>query len=358
MVLRNEAATSATNALFTDDLTTMGAGYAVAPGLSPTSTCGGTLDAPPGATTIRLSNGTIPARGTCSITVPVQISGTAALGTRTNTIPAGTIQTSQGNVITPVTATLTTVAALGVAKAFDPSTVVAGQGTRLTIMVTHTPGAAPFTNVSLVDTLPPGHVVSATPLIANPCGGPVTANPGPNNIALTGGGLAAGATTCAIQVTVTAPATSGSGTNTLAAGAVTTAEGVTNGSPASATLVRIQTSVELAKSFAPDTIATGSTSAMAIVVRNTDASAVPLTGGTLADVLPAGLAVADPPSASFSGAGCSGTVTAPPGGGIVTLTGASLAVNGECTLEVQVTASTPGSLVNQVNPGEIGRAHV
>ncbi len=157
IVLQNQAAAPAGNALFTGDLAgTMGPGYAVASSPAPTSTCGGTLNAPAGATAITLSNGTIPAGGTCAITVPVQISGTAALGTRTNTIPAGAIQTNQGNTTTAVTASVNTVAALGLSKAFAPTTVVAGQDARLTVAITHTDGAAAFTNLSFTDALRPG----------------------------------------------------------------------------------------------------------------------------------------------------------------------------------------------------------
>lgn len=68
------------------------------------STCGGTVQAAAGATTIRLnSGGTIPAGG---CTISVNVTGVAA-GVHTNNIPAGALKTSLGNNQEPANATLT-----------------------------------------------------------------------------------------------------------------------------------------------------------------------------------------------------------------------------------------------------------
>ena len=82
---------------------------------------------------------------------------------------------------------------LSVAKAFAPTTVAAGTDTRMTITLTRAAGAVALTGLAFTDTLPAGHVVSATPNLVNNCGGAVTATSGANTVSLAGGGLLGGA---------------------------------------------------------------------------------------------------------------------------------------------------------------------
>ena len=102
---------------------------------------------------------------------------------------------------------------LSVAKAFAPLTVAAGTDTRATITLTRAAGAVALSGLAFTDTLPAGHLVSATPNLVNNCGGAVTATSGTNTITLAGGALAvgAGATSCTILVNVTTPAGAGAG---------------------------------------------------------------------------------------------------------------------------------------------------
>src|SRR5262249_14994233 len=158
--------------------------------------------------------------------------------------------------------------ALAVSKTFSPGAVVAGQVSRLTITLTHAAGAARFTNLSFTDGLPPGHVVSGTPGVTNTCGGAVIAVSGAGTVSLVRRALGEGPTTCSVGVNVVAPGGSGSATNILAAGAVTTAQGVTNGKAASATLVRLEAEVVITKAFAPAVIPLGAVSTLTVTTDN------------------------------------------------------------------------------------------
>jgi hypothetical protein len=168
------------------------------------------------------AGGTIPAAGSCTITIPVQVAPNAVTGARTNTIAQGVLQTNLGRTQSAITGVLTVNPVLSVAKAFAPLTVAAGTDTRATITLTRAAGAVALSGLAFTDTLPAGHLVSATPNLVNNCGGAVTATSGTNTISLAGGALAGGAaaTSCTILVNVTTPAGAGSGINTIAAGAV------------------------------------------------------------------------------------------------------------------------------------------
>ncbi len=89
VTLNNLSAAAATITSFTDLLTTMGAGFTVggAPIIGPAD-CGATITAPVGGTSITATGGTIPANGSCTITIPIAIAATAATGNRTNTVAA------------------------------------------------------------------------------------------------------------------------------------------------------------------------------------------------------------------------------------------------------------------------------
>lgn len=69
------------------------------------SDCGGTLTATPGSTTITLTGGFIPANGSCSLTVRINVNSSR---TATNILPAGALQTDLGNNVLPASADITT----------------------------------------------------------------------------------------------------------------------------------------------------------------------------------------------------------------------------------------------------------
>lgn len=95
------------------------------------------------------------------------------------------------------------------------------------------------------------------------------------------------------------------------------------------------------KAFQPDTIGPGSISELVFTVDNP--AGVPVEDLAFTDVLPAGVIVASPASPDST---CGGTLTAPDGGGTVTLSGGSVGALSSCQVRVGVTSSTPGVHMN------------
>ncbi len=187
---------------------TLPAGLVIAAVPNASTTCGGVVTATAGGNTVTLTGGVIPggAPGTCTVTVDV----TAALGGNyINSLPAGALQTSNGNNAAPAIATLTVVPLAGpplLSKAFNPATINAGGSSILTItLINPNAGAAATLTAPLTDTLPAGLVIAAAPNASTTCGGGVTATAGGNTVTLTGGVIPAGAPgTCMVTVNVTA----------------------------------------------------------------------------------------------------------------------------------------------------------
>lgn len=121
-------------------------------------------------------------------------------------------------------------------KAFAVETGTAGVPTTLTFTVTNTSELAAKTDWGFTDALPSGLVVAPTPAVGGTCVNvtgaafTVQAAAGATSVVVTGGDLAAGATSCTVTVNVVAPA---AGTYVNGPGNVTT---VLN-PPASATFV-------------------------------------------------------------------------------------------------------------------------
>jgi hypothetical protein len=112
--------------------------------------------------------------------------------------------------------------------------------------------------------------------------------------------------------------------------------------------------VGLFKVFSPSTIAAGGVSTLTITLTNTNSTAATLTA-PFTDNLPAGLVIAGTPNIATT---CGGVPTAIPGGSAVTLPtgtipGGSVATPGVCTLTVNVTAPSAGSLVNSLPTGAL-----
>ncbi len=96
-----------------------------------------------------------------------------------------------------------------------------------------------------------------------------------------------------------------------------------------------------AKAFSPATIGPGSTTTLRFTVDNTDV--VPVTGLAFTDALPAAITIATPANVVN---GCGGTVSAPGGGGLISLADGSVAPGVTCTIDVDVTSSTVGVASN------------
>jgi uncharacterized repeat protein (TIGR01451 family) len=317
------------------------------------TTCGsGTVTATAGATSVALVNGGVTAGTTCTITVTV--TGTTA-GNYTNTIPAGSITSTQGGTNpAPGTApiAITNAPNVSLAKAFNPTMIDPGGTSLLTITISNTAaGALPLTGVKLTDTLPTHITIAKTPNAATTCpSGLVGAAAGSGSVVLTGASLATAAT-CTITVNVTGTI-SNSYLNTIPAGGLTSNQGATNPVPVTAPItIGSPSGVILSKAFSPNSIPPGGTSKLTITIANTRGRAQNLTGMALSDTLPAKILIASPPDAATT---CgNGSVVANAGHDVVALRGGSIAKGATCTITVNVTGKIVGDYVNTIPKGAV-----
>jgi uncharacterized repeat protein (TIGR01451 family) len=304
---------------------------------------GGAVNATAAGNTLSVTGATIAASSSCTFFASV-LGNTP--GVYINNIPIGSIVDDEGLTnVGATTATLTINAPPTVAKAFSPARIASGGQSTLTITLGNTNAVAQtITNGSpLVDTLP-GNVFVATPNgLVNLCtAGAVTAVAGSTTITYANpGAIPPGG--CTISVNVTS-AVSGTYTNTIAAGQLSTAQGV-NQLPATASLgVDAPAPPTIAKSFSPATIPVSGTSTLTIAIGNPNAIALTLTSG-FTDTLPANVVVAPVPNV---GGTCAGAVTALAGSGAVTWASGSSLPAGGCTITVSVTSATAGSYTNSI----------
>lgn len=318
-----------------------------------TSTCtGGTVTAVSGDGKVSLSGASMAANSSCTITL--QTTSVKFLNL-TNVIPAGAVVSNQGYTNpAAVTATLTTLQGLGVMKAFSPAYVIPNAVTRLKMWLVSTydqnaPTPLTLTGVSFTDTLPAGLVVAAVPNPTTTCVGPggagvatITAAPGSNLVTLSSATIAPGSI-CSTEVDVVAPGAIGTYTNLIPANAISTDQGPTNSNPASADLYVVALPT-VAKAFSPTAVSAGASSTLTVTVSN--GAGVALTGVSLTDNLPAGMAIANPatPVTTCSNA----VVNASPGGATLGISGATIPAGGSCTFSAKVVSHTAGSYANTI----------
>jgi uncharacterized repeat protein (TIGR01451 family) len=90
-------------------------------------------------------------------------------------------------------------------------------------------------------------------------------------------------------------------------------------------------------------VSVGGTSTLTFTLTNPSANTVPESGVSFADTFPSGMMVSTPNGLTNS---CGGTATATAGGGSVSLTPGTIAVDSSCTVSVDVTGITAGVLTN------------
>ena len=340
---------------------TLPAGLTVSAATAPYSTCGGApaITTSGGGSTIAMSGASLPGGATCDLVFEVDA---ASGGPWTNTIPTGGIFADNGVInINPVSATLGLLPGqnLFLAKSTNPSSIsFPGQDSVLQIDITN--GSSPVTGLSLTDYFtadgtaagaPNGMVIAGTPQATTTCpGGTVSATPGAASVSLSGASLAANAT-CQINVKVTSIAVGGI-TNIIPPAAVVTDQGYSNANQALTSLTT-NGALGVVKSFSPTIIQPGQRSRMTITINNP--TTTPVAGLTLTDALPAGMSIPPGPNPATTCTG--GTIGAPANGPLTlsggTLGGASGGTAASCTLSVDVTASTPGTLTNTVQAGGV-----
>jgi uncharacterized repeat protein (TIGR01451 family) len=332
-------------------------GVVIAPLPNASTTCpgSGVVVAVAGESSVTLPAGrTIPANGSCSLTVDVSA---ANGGAYLNTLSAGALVTSNGNNLLPAVATLTVITpatppALG--KAFNQATINAGGVSTLTVTLSNPNASIATLNAPLIDNLPNGVVIAPLPNASTTCpgSGVVVAVAGESSVTLPAGRTIPADGSCSLTVDVSA-ANGGSYLNTLPAGALVTSNG-NNPLPAVATLTVLTPVVApaLGKAFNQATINAGGVSTLTVTLSNPNAAIATLTA-PLIDTLPNGVVIAPLPNANTTCPG-SGVVAAIAGGSSVTLpAGRTIPANGSCNLTVDVSAANGGSYLNTLPAGAL-----
>ncbi len=336
VTLTNGSSIALTGISFTDNLPqgTGGGMYVANPPNPNTGTCGGTITAVPGAISFSYSGGSLPASGSCYITVNV---GMNVNGNLTNSLGIGAVTTANGASNTQIAeASLTNTPGVSISKAFGPNPISSGSGTSTLTFTLQNTGNFALNGLRFTDVLPTGLTVPVPPTAAQ-CGGTVNYDPGTNSITLTGGTIDA-SDTCNIVVDVSST-TPGEYLNCIPADGLNSDEGASNHDEACDTL-RVVAPPAISKAFSPVTIAAGQNSVLTFTVSNPIENTIPLTGVGFTDTFPVGLTIASVPNPNQ----CGGLVTSTASS--VTLSGGTLAVNSSCTVIVSVTSASGGSYLN------------
>ena len=349
------------------------AGLSVPPGANPTSTCLGATIAAPAPGQVQVSGASVPAASgdvaaSCFSEIDVVV---LAQGDYVNTIAAGTVTGTSGGIpVTnsqPATDSVRGKSPLLVRKALDSQTLDGGNPDGfstgvanrspgsfavLTIRIAN-PNAAEVTSTSLVDTLPTGLVVATPANATTTCtSGLVTAPSAATSVRLSGATIAAnGSCTMSVRVLSNSP---GSYVNTIAPGAVTTAEGVSNEEPTSAQLT-VSAPPTVGKQFAPPVIAPGAVSRLTIFLGNSNASPATLTAVFVDNLptAPGNVVVAPVPNVQTSCSGGVGSVGAGAGASSITYANGQAIPPGGCTISVDVTGSSAGVHTNSIPAGAL-----
>jgi LPXTG-site transpeptidase (sortase) family protein len=347
------------NTSWTDNLVAVQPGLRVADPAGIVNTCGGSVTADPGSTTIELNGGTVPAQvgstpGSCTVSVNVTSFTT---GNLINRIPSGALSATTDGVpvsnTDPASATLnvTGTPTPSVTKSFSPSPIWAGATSRLTVVIRNNLSTTSLTQASITDSLP-ANVFLADPVspTLTGCGASasLTAVSGGTSFTLNDGTIAPNST-CSITVSVTSNE-QGAYTNTIPAGALETEQGLTNATQATARLDVQELGVT--KAFSPASFEPGEISTLTVTLHNpTDTD---YTGVSVTDNLPAPMIVAGTATTT-----CGGTLSTTTNS--VTLTGGTIpagspTVPGTCTISIPVTVpdGTPsGTLRNTIPAGAV-----
>ncbi len=218
--------------------------------------------------------------------------------------------------------------------AANPAATQLGAVIPLTFTVTK-PASGALTGINFTDNLPAGVLVSGTPA-SSQCGGTVTFTA--SSITLTGGSIASGTATCTLTANVTS---SVSGTYVNDSTNFTSVSPTTSVAGANATL--LVSNAALTKTFLAPTIGVAGASILRLTLTNATGG-VAHTGLGFVDTLPTNVVIATPNGLVNN---CGGSMIAAAGSSSISLSGANLAAGStNCTVDVTVTSSVPGSYVN------------
>lgn len=331
------------------------------------TTCGGTLTATPGSTSVSLNGGTVPARVNSSNNTPgmcvIQVDVVGPAGVYDNTANISATQnlpdgSNRGVIADSNTARLTYTGALNAVKSFEPPEIATDGKSTVRIRLTNSDTSAPITGISVTDPLPAapnGLKLADPPNVRSTCAG-APLYTGAANAALagmTGASLPPGGSCDFLFDVVNDGAGAGNWVNTIPVGNITADGGIKNQSPVTANLTRVATQVPtISKSISPGSVAPGETARLTITITNGTQA---LTGLAVTDYFTndglaggplSGIKVAATPNAGTTCSG--GVVTAVPEAASVALSGASLAASASCTVGVDIIATNPGAVGNTI----------
>jgi len=350
--LLNTSALALTNVSVTDPLP---AGMVLANPPNAQTTCSGAtaITGAAGASSISMTGANVAGNGNCALLFDVVATGAANW---VNTLPPDSILADGGvRNVAPVSATLlfTPPNGIAISKATSISSLTfPGQVSRLTINIAN--GTQAVTNLRFTDYFTVGGTAGGTNngwvLTPNPApsttcpGGVVTAVANTRQVSLAGVALAANAS-CQVSVNVTSTVTGGN-TNTIPAGAITTDQNLSNGTPATTSLA-ISTNIGLVKQFTPNVVKPGERSRLRITFYNPLSQ--PVSALTVTDTLPAGVTVPSGanPTTTCQGATVSSTVNSVQVSG-GTIPAAAGNVPATCQAEIDVLVAAQGDYVNTI----------
>ena len=376
--VRNYASEAVTNARLSDALPLIGAQQMVVDASQAPSGCSMTFTGT-GTNSLTGTGGTIPAAsgtnyGACTVTFRALVPAGAATGNVfINTLPTdatpglsavsgvGATSSSPIRNTNTATANVTVVDAVNLAKSFLPTSIAAGQTSRLTITV-YNRSVSPMSAITFTDNLPAGLTLAANPAASTTCtGGTLTAVPGDNKITLSNAGLdvrplppsTAQEASCTVSALVTGTTPQATAyTNTIRPADFTSSVGTFVGNKTAD--LTITAGLSATKTFLPTSTAAGGV--VRATVRVTNQSNGALTNVSINDTgLAGGLTVANPANAATS---CSGStvITANPGATSVRLDGAVLSAAASCDLSFDVLAAGAGPWSNTIPAGNITSA--
>ncbi|MDX2255926.1 MAG: hypothetical protein NW214_10445 [Pseudanabaenaceae cyanobacterium bins.39] len=356
--LFNSSASPLTGSTFTDNLPT---GMRIATPLTVNNSCGGTVNAVAGGTSFQLTGGTVPSAsggtdGSCIVSVNIT---TTVQGNSVNTIPINGLNNDQNQRNAQAASATLQVRAMNnpsISKVIAPSTIATGDTATLTITLRNNDLSIPLTNAVFTDTLPT-NVTIAPGTITGTClttgGGTGTASTTAGSVTLTGATVAPNST-CTLAVPITSSVIA-SYTNTIPIGAISSNQGVTNASQATAPLTVQQARITVVKAFSPNNPNIGEESTLTITLTNTTTGTT-ITGINLTDTMPTNLTVVRVGTTTCTGGSLSFTATS------VTIAGGTLppnsSANNSCTITATVTSNVGGLKTNTIDAGDAGNNQV
>ncbi|GHA20791.1 hypothetical protein GCM10008090_33410 [Arenicella chitinivorans] len=331
---------------FSDDINTHLPGFTFEGVDAAMSTC---EDAPYSFATsmngvLEVSDGTLLANSSCTLTINLGVPPLVGTGNFTNTTSdvSGTVSGLAVNG-EPASARITvTDYDVTFSKSFAEPFFISGGSGAMTFTITNNHATDPVNQLSFTDDLNDvltGLVATNTPLI-DVCG-PGSSLTGTSFLAFSGGSVAANGGTCSFTVDFQLPLIESeveiqNTTSPLTSNGLVIAQEATD--DVTVTLVP-----SFNKTFSPEFVSVGIPSVLQFTIDNSgstfSASSIDFT-----DNLPTGMVVAATPNVSTSCTG--GTITALAGGAVVTYSGGTVSASSSCTVSVEVSAAVAGTYLN------------